>query len=359
MMPVLKILLFPFSLLYSAITGIRNHLYNIGWKRSFQFDRFVVSVGNLTVGGTGKTPFVELILRQFKSKYKLAVLSRGYGRRTKGFRLAGAKDDATTLGDEPFQYQVKYGSEVTVAVGEERALAIPEILKNYEQTELIVLDDAFQHRAVRADVNILLSDFQRPFYEDFVLPAGLLRESRRNAKRADFVVITKCPPLLDKTILQKIEKSVWKYSGEHKPVFFSSIKYLNPVKILGPGTMTDKVLLFSGIANPEPLEAYVKANYDLKGHLKFPDHHSYSDTDIRRLTKKFEQLNIPDLILMTTEKDMIRLLSQNEQFLHNYPVFYLPIELYFLKNEDSFAKMLNSKVDQWIRDKGIARNNVG
>jgi tetraacyldisaccharide 4'-kinase len=352
-MPVLKLLLIPFSLLYRAITGFRNHLYDIGYKHSVHFDRFVIGVGNLTVGGTGKTPFVELLIRYLKSKYEIAVLSRGYGRKTRGFRLAGNDDNAVTLGDEPFQYLVKYGDEVKVAVGEERAQAIPELLFRHENIDLIIMDDAYQHRSVAPDLNILLNDFNRPFYQDRVMPAGLLRESRKNAQRANLVVVTKCPEHLEKSAMDRIEEKIHRYAGEDKPVFFSGIKYLKPVRLFGDQAFSNNVFLFSGIASHGPLERYVSASFHLVEHVKFPDHYTYSEKDIKRLISKFEKHDLSEICFLTTEKDMVRLLTMNEQLLGNYPVFYLPIELYFLKNEDSFAKLLDLKIDQGICDKGM------
>jgi tetraacyldisaccharide 4'-kinase len=351
-MPLLKLLLLPFSLVYKAITDFRNHLYNIGSKPSVEFDRFVISVGNLTVGGTGKTPFVELLIRHLMPNHKLAVLSRGYGRTTRGFRLADQDDNAKTLGDEPFQYQTKFGKQIEVAVGEDRAMAIPEILFRNEQIELIILDDAYQHRRVRPDFNILLNDFLRPFYKDLVMPGGLLRESRKHASRADVVVVTKCPEDLSMSQMEKIQLDIQKYAGADTPVYFSGIRYLKPKKIHGTGTMPTNVFLFSGIANHQPFENYIKSRYQLIDHKKFPDHHSYTTEDIRQIAKRFDQIDLDEKCLLTTEKDMVRLLSTNEQFLKAYPVFYLPIELYFLKNEDSFAKLLERKIAEKNRDKG-------
>lgn len=351
-MPLLKLLLLPLAVVYKAITDFRNHLYNIGSRPSVQFDRFVISVGNLTVGGTGKTPFVELLVRHLMPKHKLAVLSRGYGRKTSGFRLAEADDNAKTLGDEPFQYQTKFGRHIAVAVGEDRAMAIPEILFREEDVELIILDDAYQHRRVRPDLNILLNDFHRPFYEDRLMPAGLLRESRKHASRADVVVVTKCPDQLIESDMQHIQLEIQKYAGHDTPVYFSGIRYLEPQSIYGTGKMSKHVFLFSGIANHKPFEHYVKKQYQLLGHKKFPDHYSYSNGELRQIARRFDQIELADKCLLTTEKDMVRLLSMNEQFLQAYPVFYLPIELYFLKNEDSFARLLGNKIAVKNGDRG-------
>jgi len=352
-MSVLKLLLLPFAVLYKTVTDFRNHLYNIGYKRSIKFDRYLISVGNLTVGGTGKTPFVELLIRQLKSKFKLAVLSRGYGRTTKGFRLASEKDDATTLGDEPFQYYSKFGQDISVAVGEERALAIPELLFRNEGINLIILDDAYQHRSVTPDLNILLSDYNRPFYKDFVMPAGLLRESRKNARRADIVVVTKCPDDLIESDMLQIEKRIKFYSGEDVSVYFSGIRYMDPVKVYGNHSLSNHIFLFSGVANGEPLEKYVDSTYHLLEHKQYRDHYEFNARDLNALIHSFKRYEVKDKSFLTTEKDMVRLLSMKEQLLVDYPVFYLPIELYLLKNEDSFAKLLLSKVDQGFHQLGL------
>jgi tetraacyldisaccharide 4'-kinase len=349
---LLKLLLTPFSLIYMLVTDFRNHLYDIGKKPSVQFDRFVIAVGNLTVGGTGKTPFVEWIIRRFRHKHRLAVLSRGYGRKTSGFRLAGKEDDAFTIGDEPFQYLKKYGMDIRVTVGEDRAMAVPELLFRDEEIEVIVLDDAYQHRRVRPQLNILLSDHNRPFYQDTVLPAGRLREARKHARRADLVVVTKCPDDLTQKKMEHIEEKVGRYTAPKTPVFFAGIRYLKPERIYGNHAFSRNIYLFSGIANHKTLSAYVDQHFNLIHHKAFPDHYIYTGQDLRNLIISFEKAEKSDKVLLTTEKDMVRLLSMKEQLLSDYPVFYLPIELYFLKNEDFFAKKLETLIERGIGETG-------
>jgi len=317
-----------------------------------EFDRFIISVGNLTVGGTGKTPFVELLIRQMKTKYRLAVLSRGYKRKTRGFKLANENDNSETLGDEPFQYFTKYGKEVLVAVGENRALAIPEIISYDEKTEVIILDDAYQHRKVNPTLNILLNDYYRPFYKDYVLPAGLLREPRNQAKRAEIIVVTKCPEELGKVEMMSINQQIAKYSGRSTPVYFSGIKYLKPQKLFGSQKFSKNVMLFTGISNSAPLEDFIKKNYNLLHHKKFPDHHSFTKKDLSDIIKSFDKFNLEDKCLLTTEKDMVRLISMKEEArsLMVFPIFYLPIELYFLENGDCFADELENKIN------GVSKN---
>ncbi|MGB3778502.1 MAG: tetraacyldisaccharide 4'-kinase, partial [Tunicatimonas sp.] len=190
---LLSILLFPLSLIYRAATTFRNHLYDIQSRKTIAFTPFIISVGNLSVGGTGKTPMVVYLAQRLKDDYPLAILSRGYGRQTRSVRIANAQDTARTLGDEPYLFYRRFGKQSTVAVGEERVAAVPEILFHTPDTQVILLDDAYQHRAIGRDFNILLTNHARPFYADQVLPAGRLRESRRGAQRADAVVVTKCP----------------------------------------------------------------------------------------------------------------------------------------------------------------------
>lgn len=351
-MPIFRILLLPLAAIYKSITDFRNHLYNIGSRKSFDFDRFIISVGNLTVGGTGKTPFVELLIRELKDKFDLAVLSRGYKRKTSGFRIAGKQDNANSLGDEPYQYYRKYGREIVVAVGADRALAITELIFHHEALKVIMLDDAYQHRSVKPHLNILLSDYHRPFYADFVMPAGLLRESRKNANRADIVVVTKCPDEIDNKEITEITTHIHNYTKEGVPVLFSGIKYLPPQRLFGNEGFSEDVLLFTGIANPSPVREYIDQHFNLLDHIVFADHHSFTHKDLSKLIHSFQEINSETKCMLTTEKDMVRLLSLKDEagFLMNYPLFYLPIELYFLRNGDFFTKYLEDKVVKGLKE---------
>ncbi len=355
-MPMFRILLLPFSFLYKLVTDLRNSVYDSGSKASMDFDRFVISVGNLTVGGTGKTPFVELLIRALESKYNVAVLSRGYKRKTKGFKLADESDDASSLGDEPFQYFIKYGKKSMVAVGEDRALAIPQIISHNPKNEIVILDDAYQHRRVKPQLNILLNDYNRPFYKDLVLPAGRLRESRKHANRADVIVVTKCPKGLNSMEMEGIEKQIKKYSRSETPIYFTGIKYLKPQRLFGNEEFSNNVFLFSGIANAAPLVKYVSEQYNLIGDKGYPDHHAYSESELKSLLKNFEEVDVKQKCLLTTEKDMVRLVGLKEEagFLQDCPLFYLPIELYFLRNGDFFADSLLEEVEAGLLE---LRNN--
>jgi tetraacyldisaccharide 4'-kinase len=337
-MVILKILLLPFAALYKLITDVRNRLFDLGLKPSVQFDLPVIAVGNLTVGGTGKSPLIEHLIRLLSQKYKVATLSRGFGRKTKGMHIASSVDNATTLGDEPMQFYRKFSDQITVAVGEDRVFAIPNILHQFPETQVVLLDDAYQHRYVKPSFNILLSDYNRPFYNDLLLPAGRLRESRSGASRADVVVITKCPQTLTGEKMIAIEKSVRKYTV--KPIFFTKVRYGFPVPFAGaPGTICDKVILVSGIANADPLEEYVKSNFEMVKHVVYGDHYQYTLSSIKALVALVKAN--PGTSILTTEKDMVKIDSTEFLTLTSHvSMFYLPIEVEFLKDGEDFDEMV-------------------
>jgi tetraacyldisaccharide 4'-kinase len=337
-MSVLRFLLFPFSILYYFITSIRNQLYNSGSKPSARFDIPVISVGNLTVGGTGKTPLTEYLIRLFSKDHDVATLSRGYGRNTKGFRITNPTDSARTVGDEPFQFFVKYGDRVTVAVGEERVLAIPAILERHPKTDVIVLDDAFQHRQVNPSLNILLTDYYRPFYNDFLLPAGRLRESRNGAQRADLVVVTKCPEELSDESFIDIEHAIRRYVD--KPVFFTHIRYGPPVPYSRQEKVVrDNVIAVSGISNPKPFLNYVRNNFSVVREVTFGDHHDFDQADVDKLERLLKQY--PQSSILTTEKDKVKLASPEfAEQVNRLSLFYIPIEVRFNKNGQDFDELV-------------------
>lgn len=339
-MAIIKILLLPFAALYNLVTAIRNRLYDLRLRPSVKFDIPVINVGNLTVGGTGKTPMIEHLVRSLSSDYHLATLSRGYGRKTKGMRIANSVDDATTLGDEPFQLYKKYNQKILVAVGEERALAIPHMLHQFPETQVVLLDDAYQHRAVTPSLNVLLTDYNNLFYNDLLLPAGRLRESRRGASRADVIVVTKCAHDISEEKRIEVEKNIRKYVS--KPVFFTKIRYGFPISLGAQHTLSDTVILMSGIANHKPLEQFVRENYKMIRHIVYPDHYSYTASDLEKLVDLVKKH--ADCCVLTTEKDKVKLESQAfKHLLAQIPLFYLPIEIEFIKNGKDFdAMVLNS-----------------
>ena len=337
-MILLRILLFPFSWLYYLITQIRNRLYDRGLKPSVKFELPVICVGNLTVGGTGKTPMIEHLIRLLQNKYKVATLSRGYGRTTKGIRIAGPSENASTIGDEPFQFYTKFGKRITVAVGEERALAIPTILQECSDTQIILLDDGFQHRKVSPGFSVLLTDYHRPFYNDFLLPSGRLRESRWCAARADVIVVTKCPVQISEDKMIEIERSIRHYA--EKPVFFTNIRYGNPTAFNDSSAiLTKHIVLVTGIGNSKPLETYAKENFILIKHLAFNDHHIYTEGDIQTLISL--KYTHPQVSFLTTEKDKVKLDAPHfQRMLNGLPLFYLPIEVDFIKAGKDFDEIV-------------------
>ena len=330
---MLRLLLFPFSIIYDLITRTRNYLYNIGHKSSFRFDVPVISIGNLNAGGSGKTPMTEYIIRRLSTNYNLATLSRGYKRRRKGFRIANSNDNATTIGDEPYQMFLKFGNNVVVSVGEDRAYAIPNILQDHEDLDAIILDDAFQHRTVNPSFSILLTEYSRPFTRDYVLPAGNLRESRRGASRADVIVVTKCPS--NELNTDSLTNDIRKYAGD-KPVFFTTLKYRDLIPFGDLSSPSGKIILVTGIANPNPLFDHLKRHFEILKHFRYADHHSFTASDVNEIHYEVQQIS--DACVVTTEKDMVRLRSMPTVSKH--PWFYIPIEVEFLKNGSEFDALV-------------------
>ncbi len=341
---MLLYLLAPFSWLYAMVTHVRNLLYDLGWKKSTSFDRVVISVGNLNVGGTGKTPMIEYLVELLKKDYSIAILSRGYGRHTKGFRLAGEQDDAFSIGDEPFQFYKKYHQQVSVAVCEDRVAGINKLLAGKPALQVILLDDAFQHRAVKPLFSILLTDFSKPFFTDYVLPMGRLREPRMGSNRADILVVTKCKDI-SVEMETKVKKAALSYAGE-KPVFFSGIRYKDLISLDGEAPIKNKIILVTGIANPQPMIDYVSSKFELIHHFRYDDHYEYLSIDIKMIQEKAGS----GASVLTTEKDMVKLISPALNGVIDKKLwFYLPVEAYFLNNgsefDDSIAKRIKSQLN--------------
>ncbi|MGB3849565.1 MAG: tetraacyldisaccharide 4'-kinase [Tunicatimonas sp.] len=345
----LRYLLLPLSAPYRLVTTLRNHLYNIQSKRTLHFTPFIVSVGNLSVGGTGKTPLVVYLAQWLRAHYPLATLSRGYGRQTRGVRIAGAQDTARTLGDEPYLFYRRFGRRATVAVGEERIVAVPEIMHHAPTTQVILLDDAYQHRAIGRDFNILLTSYARPFYRDQVLPAGRLRESRRGAQRADAVVVTKCPDSLSPETRTEMTDHIRRYARPHVPVFFTGIRYAPPLPVAPeeglPPTLSggQPVVLFSGLADAAPFDAYARQHFRVVDHITFGDHHRYKDNDRLRLAAALRKAG-SSAYLLTTEKDMVKL---DDAPWRSLPLYYLPIQPAFLVQEDQFRALLRQRIQAY------------
>ena len=339
MMSVFRVLLFPFAVAYDAITRVRNRLYDTGRRPSAKFEVPLIGVGNLSVGGTGKTPMIEYLIRLLSDRYRVATLSRGYGRRTKGVRIANENDDAASLGDEPLQFYRKFKGRVIVAVGEERALAIPTIIHEHPDVDLILLDDAFQHRRVQPSFQILLTDYNHLFVRDYLLPAGRLRESRAGAARADVIVVTKCPSGISDDEMIAIGSAVRRYTK--KAVFFTRIAYGNlvPVGEVSP-YRPGKVIMVSGIANPAPMEAYLRQHFKIVRKFLYPDHHAYSPKDLEAIC---DAAVTEGAAVVTSEKDMVKFDAQIFQK-QSVPLHYLPIEVEFLRNGKEFDEMVLNAV---------------
>ncbi|TCK67308.1 lipid-A-disaccharide kinase [Winogradskyella wandonensis] len=326
-MKFLRILLFPVVPIYYLVTWLRNRLYDSGVKASKSYDFPVICVGNLSTGGTGKTPMIEYLIRLLSNK-KVATLSRGYKRITKGFLLADDDENVDTIGDEPFQFYNKFDS-IYVAVDEDRQNGIEQLRTLEPQPNVILLDDAYQHRKVKAGFNILLSSYHNLYTKDMVLPTGNLREPRSGAKRADAIVITKCPSKLDDAEKQNIISQISPKTYQH--VFFSHIAYSDMVF-----SATEKKLLESlghftlvtGIANANPLVEYLKSKALDFQHVEYGDHYNFTLKDIELLEQKE--------IILTTEKDYMRLLTE-ESLLKT--LFYIPIEINIDKSSE-FNKLI-------------------
>lgn len=338
-MSILRFLLFPFAILYYVITRVRNYLYDIGHKKSFEFSVPVISVGNLNTGGSGKTPMIEYLIRLLKDREQIATLSRGYGRKTKGLRFAGDHDSATTLGDEPFQLFTKFGREVHVVVGEDRAFAIPNILHEYPDTSVILLDDAFQHRSVKPHYSILVTEYSKPFFKDVILPVGNLREPRQGAARANVVIVTKCPHDLSAAEILSMTSRINQYVD--CTVYFSKINYGDLVQFSGDrNTISPHVVLITGIANADAFEKQCSSQYSVIKHFRFADHHRYTRAEIQKISE-FVAGQEKKVSLITTEKDWVRLSVpgfMNE--LKNVSCYYQPIELVFIENGSEFDKQI-------------------
>ena len=324
-MNFLRKILFPFSILYGCITAIRNYFFDKGILQSYSFEVPVIAVGNLSVGGTGKTPQIEYLIRLLAPKYKIATLSRGYKRKSEGFVLADANSTAEILGDEPFQIHQKF-PQIKVAVDADRKNGIEKLLSLKDKPEVILLDDAFQHRRVKAGFYILLSAFDDLFCDDFLLPTGNLRESRKGAKRADVIIITKCPKDLSEIAQQNIINKI----GLEVPIYFSYIDYddmvynPNETKKVVEIKSIDK-LVIAGIAKPEPFFNYLEVSKE--DCLVYPDHHFFTEKDLQQIENRAK-----NKIVITTEKDFVRLSNQNLKS----SIYYLPIKSDYISNKDLF-----------------------
>ena len=340
------ILLYPLSLVYGGVTAIRNFFFDKNIFKSTRFDIPVISIGNLAVGGTGKTPHTEYLISLLQKNHKIAVLSRGYKRQTKGFIFTDSLATTEDVGDEPFQIYSKF-PDIVVAVDEKRVHGIQELLKLCPDLDIILLDDAFQHRHVNAGFSILLTDYSNLYMQDFLLPSGRLRESKKGAARADVIIVTKCPKDISIQEMQNIAKQIKPL--EHQSVFFSIFEYDGLIPVFNSQdteASTDNILVVSGIVSPQPMIDYLKKSYKNIQHLSFPDHHDFTEKDILNIYKKYNEPNIGNKIIVVTEKDAARLISNDYYPEELKPKTYaLPIRVKILNNEE---KLFTEKINNYV-----------
>ena len=341
-----KILL-SISLIYHIVLKIRHKLFDWEILKAQQFDFPIICIGNLCLGGTGKTPMTEYLINKLKGRKRVATLSRGYGRKTKGFVLANASANCETIGDEPFQYFRKF-NDIQVAVDEDRTEGVQNLISQSNAPEVILLDDAFQHRQIQAGLNILLTDYNCPYTEDYLLPTGTLRDIRSAAKRADIIVVTKSPEKLSDKEFENLKVRL--KPNESQKIFSSYMVYgefipLNEAaKTINPNN-ADCAFALCGIAKPEPFVEEIKSRFGEVKELVFGDHHDFSASDMEKIAKAFETFGNRKAIIVTTEKDASRLMKNSYlcQF-NNLPIFALPIEVRF-HQEDAF----DSEIDTYVR----------
>ena len=341
-------ILFPFSVIYGFIIWIRNKLFDAKILRSATFNFPLICVGNLAVGGTGKSPMTEYLIRLLHAKYKVATMSRGYKRKTKGFAIADENTTAVDIGDEPMQFYKKFPG-VVVSVAEERVVGIPQLLYARPATQVIILDDAFQHREVNAGLNILLTEYSDLYTRDFILPAGNLRDVISSSKRAHIIIVTKCKSHLAEDEKQKIIKEL--NPLETQKVYFTKIEYASPYHLFTKEPRfleaDDNILLVSGIANPKPLKEVLSsyaATYEI---LQFKDHHIFNVDDLEEIKSRFSKIDAQNKIILTTEKDGVRL-AKFERELKDLPVYVFPIRHKFLfGEEDQFDHQVLSFVESY------------
>lgn len=314
----LRVLLYPFGIVYDGITAVRNLAFEFGILKQKAFDIPVIAVGNLSVGGTGKTPMIEFLIKQLKQNYNVAVLSRGYGRKSNGFFMVNVTSKVEQVGDEPLQIKQKFKNQIHVAVCESRVTGIQTLIRTIKPT-VILLDDAFQHRYVKASHYILLTSYDKLYIDDYVLPAGNLRESSRGASRANTIVVTKCPTHITKSDREIIKKRLNPNFGQH--VLFTTISYDENLYNYNSTVSLErisikKVTVVTGIAKPEPFVSFLKHFFEVE-HIAFSDHHHFSNEDISLICSKE--------LVITTEKDFVRL-----QHLQLEQLFYLPMNIKFI-----------------------------
>lgn len=343
-MNFIRKIVYPFSLLYGLVTSIRNYLYNTNILKANQFKTPTIVVGNLSVGGTGKTPQIEYLIRLLQNNYKIAVLSRGYKRKSKGFIIADENVTAEIIGDEPFQYYQKFPA-IIVSVDADRTNGIQHLEALENPPDIILLDDAFQHRRVKGGYNILLTSYQNLYVDDVMLPTGNLRENKSGAKRAQIIIVTKCPNNLSEGEQIEITKKLNPTLTQQ--VFFTTIEYDNELKGVSNINLSElensEIVLVTGIANPTPLTEYLASKKIKFKHLKYPDHYHFKQKDLAEIKSAFNLLQSNNKIVLTTEKDYVRIFADLQN------LNYISIKTKFVHHKTDFDKLIKTYVEQSSR----------
>jgi tetraacyldisaccharide 4'-kinase len=347
-------LFWPLARIYQIVTDLRNYLFDKKFIQSASFEVPIISVGNLSAGGTGKTPHIEYILFLLKYVYQVGTLSRGYGRRSHGFILADQAATAARIGDEPMIFKAKH-PETVVAVGEERAIAVPRMLQEHPALDVILLDDAYQHRPLQPGLSILLTEYDNLFTRDDVFPAGWLRESKKHYHRADIIIITKCPEHLTGIEKMKIKEEINPFAYQH--IYFSGLEYgglyplfrdeNHPAELMPDSLLRLKdVIILSGIADSRKLVKYIEQKANKVYESKYKDHHYFDEYDLENIRELYTHIAGGDKIIVTTEKDAVRLWPHRDWFLaNNIPIFVQPVRVQFL-DEDS--KQFDADIIRYI-----------
>ncbi len=338
-----RLVMSPFALLYGLGVSGRNLMYKMGILKEVQFSLPVISVGNLSVGGTGKTPHIEYLIHWLGKYIDVAVLSRGYKRKSKGFMRVLPQSTVDDTGDEPLQYSRKF-SDAAIYVSESRILGIPKIIRQRPNTQVILLDDAFQHRAVKPGLNILLTEYRSLYTRDYLLPMGRLREWRSSYTRADIIIVTKCPGTISMSERTEIEKEINPSPGQK--LFFSTYRYFRPYHLYRPQlriTLDKNIhaLVICAIASTQFLLEYLEDHVASVNVMEYEDHHDFTSFEISQLKKQFDNIDSDQKIVLTTEKDAMRL-EKHLPFLkeENIPVYVLPIFVTFISGEPEFQEMV-------------------
>lgn len=348
------IILFPVSVIYGLVVGIRNLLFNLQILKQTRFDIPVITVGNITAGGTGKTPHVEYLVKLLCKQFKIAVLSRGYKRRTKDFLLAGVSSKVSDIGDEPRQIKHKFPN-IKLAVCRKRVEGIKKLLSHYPDLNVVILDDGFQHRYVKPGLSILLIDYHHPLKTDHLLPYGNLRECESEVKRAHIVIVTKTPqnikPIEKRIIIKDLKLFPYQF------LYFTSLTYLAPVAVFKNASKQKisyedikkdhiAVILMTGIANPKPLLQFLNKYTRKIEHVGFPDHHRFTIRDMDKITQRFYRLDSDHKIMITSEKDAMRLTEMkgiDKELKQSF--YYVPVEVKFNDND---ARRFNKDIVNYV-----------